>query len=201
MIKIWPVWVGLNELQSLFGGGNITKEIYFMKNINLKKLTLTAIFAAIAVVGSAFSFPVFGAKCAPVQHMINIFCAVFLGPWYGLACAFIASVIRNLAGLGSFYAFPGSMCGALLAGLMYQYTKNRIATYAGEVVGTGIIGGMLSYPVGLFLVGNPDATLFMMVVPFLISTVGGTIFAIIIIETMASTGVFSKLKAQFTKGL
>ena len=47
-----------------------------MKKSNLKKLTVTAILAAVAVVGSLFSFPVFGSKCAPVQHMVNILCAV-----------------------------------------------------------------------------------------------------------------------------
>ena len=38
-----------------------------MKKFNLKKLTVTAILAAVAVVGSLFSFPVFGSKCAPVK--------------------------------------------------------------------------------------------------------------------------------------
>lgn len=39
----------------------------------------------LAVVGSMFIvFPVFGSKCAPVQHMVNILCAVLLGPWYGV---------------------------------------------------------------------------------------------------------------------
>ena len=85
-----------------------------MKKSNLKKLTVTAILAAVAVVGSLFSFPVFGSKCAPVQHMVNILCAVTVGPWWALAQAFIASLIRNLLGLGSPLAFPGSMCGALL---------------------------------------------------------------------------------------
>ena len=51
-----------------------------MKKSNLKKLTVTAILAAVAVVGSLFSFPVFGSKCAPVQHMVNILCAVTVGP-------------------------------------------------------------------------------------------------------------------------
>lgn len=94
-----------------------------MKKSNLKKLTVTAILAAVAVVGSLFSFPVFGSKCAPVQHMVNILCAVTVGPWWALAQAFIASLIRNLLGLGSPLAFPGSMCGALLGGLLYKYGK------------------------------------------------------------------------------
>ena len=65
-------------------------------NSRIEKLTLTALFTAIAVVGSMFSFPVFGSKCAPVQHMVNILCAVLLGPWYGVVVAFTASLLRNL---------------------------------------------------------------------------------------------------------
>ena len=93
------------------------KEDKRMNKFNLKKLTVTAILAAVAVVGSLFSFPVFGSKCAPVQHLVNILCAVTVGPWWALAQAFIAALIRNLLGLGSPLAFPGSMCGALLGGV------------------------------------------------------------------------------------
>ena len=85
-----------------------------MTKMNIKKLSIAGVFCAVAVVGSLFSFPVFGSKCAPVQHMINILCAVLLGPGYGVGVAFGASLIRNLLGLGSLMAFPGSMFGALL---------------------------------------------------------------------------------------
>ena len=110
---------------------------------NTKKLALAGVLCAVAVVGSMFSFPVFGSKCAPVQHMVNVLCAVLLGPWYGVAVAFVASLLRNLLGLGSLMAFPGSMCGALLCGIVYHKTKNLLATLCGEVFGTGIIGGLL----------------------------------------------------------
>ena len=165
-----------------------------MKTFNLKKLTLTAIFAAIAVVGSLFSFPVFGSKCAPVQHLVNILCAVTVGPWWGLAQAFTASVIRNLLGLGSPLAFPGSMCGALLGGLFYRYGKKLPFAYLGEVFGTGILGGMLSYPVAYFVMGNQAAAIFTFVVPFLISTCGGTILAIVLTMPLKKTGVLGKMK-------
>lgn len=165
-----------------------------MKTFNLKKLTLTAIFAAIAVVGSLFSFPVFGSKCAPVQHLVNILCAVTVGPWWGLAQAFTASVIRNLLGLGSPLAFPGSMCGALLGGLLYRYGKKLLFAYLGEVFGTGILGGMLSYPVAYFVMGNQAAAIFTFVVPFLISTCGGTILAIVLTMPLKKTGVLGKMK-------
>ena len=97
-----------------------------MKNhLQIKKLTLTALFTAVAVVGSMFSFPVLGSKCAPVQHLVNVLCAVTVGPWWGLAQAFMAALIRNLTGLGSPLAFSGIIFFSLLAGLLYQYGEKR----------------------------------------------------------------------------
>lgn len=95
-----------------------------MKESSIKKLCIAGLLCALAVVGSLFSFPVLGSKCAPIQHMINILCAVLLGPVYGVGVAFGASLIRNLLGIGSPMAFPGSMFGALLCGIMYYKTKN-----------------------------------------------------------------------------
>ena len=83
-----------------------------MKKINVQKMCIAGILCAVAVVGSLFSFPIFGSKCAPVQHLVNVICAVLLGPWYGLVVAFLASLLRNLFALGSLLAFPGSMFGA-----------------------------------------------------------------------------------------
>ena len=88
-----------------------------------KKLCIAGVLVAVAVVGSLFSFPVFGSKCAPIQHMVNILCAVMLGPWYGVGAAFCASLIRNLLGLGSLMAFPGSMLGALLCGIAFWKSR------------------------------------------------------------------------------
>ena len=156
---------------------------------NIKKLSTAGVLCAVAVAGSLISFPVFGSKCAPVQHMVNIFCAVLLGPGYGVIAAFVASLIRNLLGMGSLMAFPGSMCGALLAGLLYQYGKKLPFAYVGEVFGTGIIGGMLSYPIAYLIMGNKAAALFTFVVPFLISTCGGTIIAIIVTIPMKKAGI------------
>lgn len=167
-----------------------------MNSNQIKKLTLTAIFAAIAVVGSVFSFPMFGSKCSPVQHIINILCAIFVGPWYGLLCAFVTSIIRNALGLGTLLAFPGSMCGALLAGLLYKYIKKTPAAYVGELFGTGVIGGILSYPVAAFVMGK-EVALFTYVIPFLVSSLGGTIIAIILVTALQKTGLIAKYKTGF----
>ena len=49
-----------------------------MKKISVKKLALAGMLCALCVVGSVFSFPMFGSKCAPIQHMVNVTCAVLL---------------------------------------------------------------------------------------------------------------------------
>lgn len=169
-----------------------------MKNNETRKLAVAGVLCAVAVVGSLFSFPVFGSKCAPVQHMVNILCAVFLGPWYGVGVAFVASLLRNLLGLGSLMAFPGSMCGALLCGLVYWKTRSLPATLAGEVFGTGIIGGLLAYPVATLFM-NVDAAaiaFYVYVIPFLISTIGGSVLAGILVFALQKTGALASMRAS-----
>ncbi len=167
-----------------------------MKDSKTRKLAMAGILCAVAVVGSLFSFPVLGSKCAPVQHMVNILCAVLLGPYYGVGAAFVASVIRNLTGLGSLMAFPGSMFGALLCGIMYHKTKNTWLTYIAEVFGTGILGGLCAYPVAVLLMGKDAGSIafYAYVVPFLISTAGGAIISAIVIEALKKAGVLERLQ-------
>ena len=168
---------------------------------NTKKLALAGVLCAVAVVGSMFSFPVFGSKCAPVQHMVNVLCAVLLGPWYGVAVAFVASLLRNLLGLGSLMAFPGSMFGALLCGLVYHKTKNLLATLCGEVFGTGIIGGLLAWPVAVFLMGKAagDIAFYAYIVPFLVSTVGGSIIAGVVLIALEKNSTLKKMQASLAR--
>lgn len=90
----------------------------------IEKLTLTALFTAIAVVGSMFSFPIFGSKCAPVQHLVNVLCAVTVGPWWGFGQAFLAALIRNLTGLGSRWHSLEACAGHCLADFCIAMGKN-----------------------------------------------------------------------------
>ena len=156
----------------------------FMKKNNA--LAFAGMMTALAVVGSFVSFPVLGSKCAPVQHMVNVACAVFLGPWWGVGVAFTASLIRNLLALGSVLAFPGSMVGALLAGLVYQKFKSLPATFVGEVLGTGVLGALLAYPIAIRVLGvDPNKVVFTAyIVPFLISTVVGSLISVVVIYAL-----------------
>ena len=166
-----------------------------MKRNRTLRLTLAALLVAVAVVGSLFSFPVFGSKCSPVQHMVNVICGVLLGPWYAFGAGFLAALIRNLFGLGSLLAFPGSMCGSLLCGFVWKYSKKLLPTLLGEVFGTGIIGGLLAYPIAIAFMGVASASVGFTayVVPFLISTVVGSIVAGAIIFALQKNGTLNTM--------
>lgn len=172
-----------------------------MKKTNIKKLTAAGIMCAVAVVGSLFSFPVFGSKCAPVQHMVNIICAVLLGPGYGVGAAFLSSLIRNLTGLGSLMAFPGSMFGALLCGLVYKYSRRIFPTLAAEIFGTAVIGGLCAYPVAILFMGQSaaDIAFYAYIVPFLISTAVGAVLSGVLVFALQKTNVLQKFQNNLQK--
>ena len=167
-----------------------------MKSEQTKKLCLAGILCAVAVVGSLFSFPVLGSKCAPVQHTVNILCAVVLGPWYGVLVAFCASLIRNLMGLGSLMAFPGSMLGALLCGIAFWKTKNVPLTLVAEVLGTGILGGLCAWPVAILFMGKSagDVAFYAYIVPFLISTAVGAVIAGAVVFSLQRSGALRSMQ-------
>ena len=167
-----------------------------MKALSTKKLALAGMLCALAVVGSVFSFPIFGSKCAPVQHMVNILCAVLLGPYYGIGVAFVASLLRNLLGLGSLMAFPGSMFGALLCGIVYHKTEKLLPTLVGEVFGTSILGGLCAYPVAILLMGKSagDIAFYAYIVPFLISTAVGAVIAGAVVFSLQRSGALRSMQ-------
>lgn len=82
----------------------------------------------------------------------------------------------------------------MLAGLLYKYLKKLPFAYIGELFGTSVIGGMLSYPIAALILGNSKAALFTFVVPFFVSSAGGTIIAIIITVALQKTGALDKMK-------
>lgn len=166
-----------------------------MKKNQTKKLCIAGVLCAVAVVGSFLSFPVLGSKCAPVQHMVNIICAVVLGPAYGVSVAFAASLIRNLLGLGSLMAFPGSMFGALLCGLAYKCKKNIPLTLVAEVFGTAVLGGLCAYPVAIFFMGvdGGKVAFYAYIIPFLISTAAGAILSGVLLGAVKRTGILDSL--------
>lgn len=151
--------------------------------MSLHKITLSALFIAIGTLSAHLIYiPAGVSKCFPVQHAINVLAAVILGPSYATAIAFLISCLRNMFGTGSLLAFPGSMIGAFLAGICYMYFKRTFAAMAGEVIGTGIIGGLCAWVIASFVLGSNTAAWFF-IPPFLVSTIGGSIIAGLLLKT------------------
>ena len=170
-----------------------------MRHLTVNRLASAGLLTAVAVVGSLFSFPAFGSNCAPVQHMVNIICAVLLGPWYGVGVAFSASLLRNLLGLGTLMAFPGSMFGALLCGLAYALCRKVSAACLAEVFGTVVLGGLAAYPVAILLMGQDagEVAFYAFIIPFLISTAAGAVIAGAVLGALEGTGVLRKVQMQY----
>lgn len=170
-----------------------------MKKTDIHKLCMAAFLTALAVVGSHFiQFPFLGSNCSPTQHFVNILAGVYLGPWWALGTGFCAALIRNIAGLGTPLAFPGSMIGAFLSGAMFHWVfkKNSLAirlpaAYIGELFGTSVLGGMCAVPIAIFIMGK-EATLFGYVPGFFISCVVGTVVAAVVVTAMKRMRVLDK---------
>ena len=155
-----------------------------------QKLTYTAIIAAITTVTSSMVYiPVGFAKIFPIQHFANVLSAILLGPWYAVLQAFLSSTLRNMMGTGSVFAYPGSMIGAFLAALLYSKTKNIGIAALGEVVGTGILGAMATYPIAVLFLGQ-EATLFGLIPAFTISSFVGALMGYALLKILIRNKAF-----------
>lgn len=110
-----------------------------------QRLAVAAAIVALGVVLSTLSIPVGPARVFPFQHMLNVVAGVLLGPLYAVLAAFATSVLRNGLGTGTFLAFPGSMFGALLVGLVYHRVRRTDVAAAVEPIGTALIGALVGY--------------------------------------------------------
>lgn len=106
------------------------------------KLVMTGMLACLAFVLNTF---VYFPSMAPFQHFADVLAAVFLGPWYGCASAFLCGIMRMMSGR-TIQAVTGAVFGPVLGGLLYRKTKNIWLVFVGEVIGTGFLGAMASYP-------------------------------------------------------
>ncbi len=161
-----------------------------------RNLTFSALLIAIGTIsGHLIYIPVGISKCFPVQHTINVLSAVLLGPWYSLVNAFIISLLRNILGIGTPLAFPGSMIGAFLAGIFFvKYNKIFIAII-GEVIGTGVLGSIVAFPIARYVLCN-DVAAFTFVLPFLISTLGGSVIGYVVLKATSFVNVFKNFKIE-----
>lgn len=157
-----------------------------------RRLAYAIVLTALAVALSPISIPVGIAKVFPVQHMVNVLAGALVGPWWGLAVALVTSIIRNALGLGTPLAFPGSIFGVLLAGLIYRATRNIPLTVAGEVFGTGVIGALTGALLVAPYVMNRPMGMTALMVPFALSSLVGAVLGALGLLVLRRTGYLDR---------
>ena len=161
---------------------------------DLLKLVMVSMLVALGVVIS----PILRIEgMCPMAHFINIVCAVLLGPWYALLCATLIGVIRMmLMGIPPL-ALTGAVFGAMLSGILYRMSNGKlIYAVIGEVIGTGIIGAIVSYPIMAFIYGKTGLTWLFYVPLFVCGTlIGGTI-AYFFLTSLRKSGMLANFQRR-----
>lgn len=159
---------------------------------NLLKMLVLSMFIALGVVIS----PILRVEgMCPMAHFINIICSVFLGPWYSLLCATLIGIIR-MATMGiPPIALTGAVFGAFLSGVLYRMSKGKIIfAVIGEIIGTGIIGALASYPVMTFLWGKDGLSWIFYIPSFVCGTLIGSSIAYVFLRKLADNGMLSQMQ-------
>ena len=161
---------------------------------NLLKMITLSMLIALGVVIS----PILRVEgMCPMAHFINIVCSVFLGPWYSLLCATLIGVIRMmLMGIPPI-ALTGAVFGAFLSGVFYRASKGRIIfAVLGEILGTGVIGAIMSYPVMTFLWGKEGLSWLFYVPSFICGTLIGGSIAYVFLRKFAANGMLARIQTM-----
>ena len=163
-----------------------------MKRNAIQRMVLLAMLVGLGVVIS----PILRVEgMCPMAHFINIICAVLLGPWYALLCAILIGIIRMMFMGIPPLALTGAIFGAFLSGVFYRVAKGRmIYAVLGEIIGTGFIGAVVSYPVMAGLVGRTDLTWFFYVPSFICGTLIGGSVALVFLKYLNRAKLLSKLQ-------
>ena len=153
---------------------------------------MLAMFVALGVVIS----PILRVEgMCPMAHLINITCAVFMGPAYSVLCAVLIGVIRMMVMGIPPLALTGAVFGAGLSGILYKLSKGKIwAAVLGEIIGTGIIGAIVSYPVMTYICGREGLSWFFYVPSFICGTLIGGSIAFLLLIKLQHAGVLSKIQ-------
>lgn len=165
------------------------------KQNKLLKLCVLALMIALDVSLS----PLFRIEgMAPMSSVMNVIAGVLLGPVYGLVMAFLCACIRiTMLGIPPL-ALTGAVFGAFLAGVGYRFTKHYFGAAIGEILGTGVIGSLLSYPVMVWFTGSHQGMYWFLYTPrFIGAAIIGSGIALLILSKLGKNQTFKRIQQSF----
>jgi len=144
--------------------------------LQVHKLTILSMMIALDVVLT----PIFRIEgMAPMSSVVNILAGIMMGPVYALV-------------------ITGATFGALLAGLFYKYGRKFYFSALGEILGTGIIGSIVSYPVMVLFTGSAAKLSWFIYTPrFFGATLIGTAISFIAFRFLIKQEFFKKVQGYF----
>jgi energy coupling factor transporter S component ThiW len=133
----------------------------------------------------------------PMAHFINITCAVLMGPLDAFLCALLIGIIRMMfLGIPPL-ALTGAIFGATLSGILFKVSKGKLwAAVIGEIIGTGIIGAIISYPIMALFWGRTGLTWLFYVPSFIAGTLIGGSIAYGFLIAIRKTGVLANMQRK-----
>ncbi|MFW8052628.1 energy coupling factor transporter S component ThiW [Vagococcus fluvialis] len=164
-------------------------------NTRLQKLIILSFMVALDVVLS----PLFRIEgMAPMSSVMNVIGVALMGPWYGTAMALICGLLRMLLLGVPPLALTGAVFGAFLAGLGYKYSKSIYGAMLGEIIGTGLIGSLLSYPVMVWFTGSAQEMYWFIYTPrFFGGAISGSLIGFLVYQKLKEVPKFKQLQAYF----
>ena len=171
-----------------FSGPENVQKLFALRRSDrvLLKIALSAMFAAVAVTLSGFSFPVGPSRCFPFQHAVNAIAGILLGPWWAAGAAIVSSTIRNFLGTGTILAYPGSVFGAMAVGFLADALPVRFKPLAAvaEPLATATVGAWVS---ALIMAGAGKSAMFgMLSAAFLASSAPGALIGFLLLCTVVA---------------
>ena len=160
-------------------------------NSKVRKITYLAVMVALDVVLSSI-LRIEG--MAPMSSVINILAGVLMGPLYATIMAICCGIIRMMMMGIPPLALTGAVFGALLAGLGARWTHSIYGSIIGEIIGTGIVGSLLSYPVMVLFTGTKTDLYWLLYTPrFLGATLMGAVAAWLIWQQAKRISLFKDM--------
>ena len=124
----------------------------------VRKLTTTAVMAAIATILMYIEFPIPimpGFIKLDFSELPALLTSFALGPWYGALVCLLKNLIHlpvtSSSGVGELANFLIGVCFVIPTGYIYQFHKSRKGALIGSLVGA-VIMAVVSFPINYFIV-------------------------------------------------